>query len=429
MRWSLTTEQAANILPVCFLAICGHIPSKGGGGSSQSVFLMYCFLFCLLTGGAFFLNRCRVRVDFKTSALGALFFGWVFLSSAWSLQPLKVNLPILGVMLCSFLYFNYILDRFDTATLTLILLYSYTLMMVLSVLLVLGAPSVGVDSGAETNYATSGAWQGMFQQKNLLGIACLISFAVVLAVKPKSSMDRICRWTLLFLSGVCTIKSQSRETWISCIVLIGLFFLLRILSKLKPSIRIALLLALLFLTIIVAAFVWINLDAVLALMGRDRTASGRTAVWDAVILAAKMRPWLGYGLYGFWPTPFSSIVITRVGWPVATSHNEILEALVNYGIIGLSIFFLMVLAAWAFLVRAVLRANLLDVDLHIYLMAGFLVEGTSGAVLMWTPSIAMVLFLFGVAMIEKEGRLKIRERHAFSQPIGQNIANALGQSA
>jgi O-antigen ligase len=423
-RWSLTTEQAANILPICFLAVCGHLPT----GSSQTAFLVYAAFFCLFTGTPFLLNRTRVRLDFVTTRLGAIFFGWILLSSAWSLQPLKVNAPIICVMLCAFLYINYIVDRFDTPSLALILLYAYTLMMVVSVLLVFGAPSIGIDSGAATNGATAGAWQGMFLQKNVLGLASLISLAAVLAVRPKSSMDRICRWTLLLLSTVCTIKSQSRETWASFLIVLAIFAFLRVLSRLEPSIRVALILAAVVSVIIVGVVVSTNLDAILALMGRDRTASGRTQVWDAVILAAKMRPWLGYGLYGFWPTPFSWIVTNRVGWPVATSHNEILEALVNYGIIGVGILFLIAAAACAFLVRTLLRTNLLDVDLHIYLLTAFLVEGTSSAVLMWTPSIALVLFLFGVAMIEKAGRLR-RFRGVSSSRFAESSQAPMGQLA
>jgi exopolysaccharide production protein ExoQ len=81
-------------------------------------------------------------------------------------------------------------------------------------------------------------------------------------------------------------------------------------------------------------------DALLELLGKDPTLTGRTELWEYVIGFISERPVLGWGLTAFWSTanPLSIEVSEALGWTVPEAHNGLLEMLLEVGVVGTGFF-------------------------------------------------------------------------------------------
>ncbi len=80
--------------------------------------------------------------------------------------------------------------------------------------------------------------------------------------------------------------------------------------------------------------------AVLHLLGKDATLTGRTILWDQALKSFSDYPWLGIGYNSFWystDTAASSIWLV-VGQRLMSFHNIYLDRLVDVGAVGCAIF-------------------------------------------------------------------------------------------
>ena len=177
-------------------------------------------------------------------------------------------------------------------------------------------PGIGIDHGSNLNNA--GAWQGVFSQKNQLGIATALSVAVALGFRATGRLDEIWRWCLISEALVCAAKSQSREAWISIALEVGAFLFLRCLEKMRLRARLPALMLGMLVFACVMVFAYLTVIHAPGVVGRSSTASGRTAIWRDSLLLIGRRPWFGYGTYGVWKTPIAWEVVVREGWDVTT---------------------------------------------------------------------------------------------------------------
>jgi exopolysaccharide production protein ExoQ len=75
-------------------------------------------------------------------------------------------------------------------------------------------------------------------------------------------------------------------------------------------------------------------DLVFQLLGRDKTLTGRTAIWEHAV-DTRTDPLLGCGYYGFWDSPRGEEVLEYI--VITQSHNGYLETYLDGGLIGLSL--------------------------------------------------------------------------------------------
>ena len=84
-------------------------------------------------------------------------------------------------------------------------------------------------------------------------------------------------------------------------------------------------------------------DDFLALVGKDSTFTGRTAIWNAAEIVSKQHPWIGVGVEGFW-NPLTGLAQTlneNDSKPFGTKlsfHSAFWEVRVHFGYIGLALF-------------------------------------------------------------------------------------------
>ena len=81
-------------------------------------------------------------------------------------------------------------------------------------------------------------------------------------------------------------------------------------------------------------------DAMFELIGKERTLTGRTDIWNSLILAIKDQPILGYGYGTFWQDPLGPSYWVRFSlqWGVPTAHNGWVETWLSAGLVAVAIF-------------------------------------------------------------------------------------------
>lgn len=231
----------------------------------------------------------------------------------------------------------------------------------------IAAAVAGVLSAAALTEG-AGAARGLFPHKNVLGgnMAVLWLTSLALLLDPHSPRSlRLAAAPAAVLAIALVAWSQSATAYLLSAagagVVAGGALLLR-----RSSIFRADRLAMLFLAIGLAAGGvaataatggFDPVDSVLEAVGKDRTITGRTGLWEYAEDQIAKRPWLGVGPGGFWRYDESPLVqriyaeYYKGPKSYFSFHNSYYEIAVHLGIIGAAMAFLTLL--WAVLVIVV----------------------------------------------------------------------------
>ncbi len=297
----------------------------------------------------------RYQSQFINIALSnPIFTSWGLIaavSAAWSAAPsvsLYQGIQLLMTTLVAFLICIHLRLHQFVAIIFWAMLVAAVVALVSAVL----PPNIGID------YV--GNWRGAFPSKNVMGDAMI-----------------------LLIISACCLFLQGRWRLISTgAIALGMFLIFMTRSA-TPILSVFLTLApvpyayalvrgrtaflfLLGITLTIAsgaviiAYITISyygadpVGAVLSLVGKERSLTGRTLLWDLAADAIEKRPWLGYGYNGYWAHPPAEMLQVRAAFrqAIAFFHNNFLEVTVAYGVIGPILLLLGIIVA---LVRSVRR--------------------------------------------------------------------------
>lgn len=400
----LTVEEGVHVLIICLFAMEGIfsiVPGRFVDIASHISIL----LFWISAFFSFFTNRGRIHWELWTCRCAAVYLAWNLLSVTWTTVPLSTSYSPAISCVAVFLYFNYVLDRFTPAQFLRLLMWAFTILFVTSLIVIRFAPWNGITNlGNDSSPENIGAWKGVFKQKNEMGLNCAIAIGLCLGLKPKTNMERLWRWGMVLLALGLDYKAQSRESWISVAALFTIAPFVKAIGKLNARSRIPTTILLAIFATVAITLLYLNMGTILALLGRDKTLSGRSTIWDATMLMIRRKPLLGYGIYGLWGTSTAWDIIVRAGWHPTSSHSSYLDTIVSYGIIGFILFLPIPVFAFAYLFRAVVSYMLNDIEPFIYITLAILIISFVMGVLTYSPGIGMVLLLYSVANLEKVER-------------------------
>lgn len=206
----------------------------------------------------------------------------------------------------------------------------------------------------------SGQFRGAYFQKNLFGgiaaniFAFLFVFAVVSAGRPRriaAAAAALCFLLLLWAGS----KTAIAATVASAGVGLAAWAIVARRSRGAGRESAAFFFIMLALSIAfsVAAF-GIVIELLNALDGV--TFTGRTYLWDFVQRWGMERPWLGYGLEGFWRRFLEEEdALSRLGlWTIGSAHNGFLEAFLIGGFVGVAMVIAILGALFLQMVRLVM---------------------------------------------------------------------------
>jgi len=189
----------------------------------------------------------------------------------------------------------------------------------------------------------TGAWQGIYLDKNLFGAAAslaIISQAALFSYvkgRQRTFVAAGIAFAFLLLLG-----SNSATAFGDCAVVI--LAMLVVVACCSPRFgafaRFATVLAAAIACGAVVIF-GLTLDSVFDVLGRSATLTGRTDFWPYVLRAIADQPILGYGYDAFFYTPvgdsyMSEYVVQAGGWSPYHAHNSYLQVLLDAGYVGLA---------------------------------------------------------------------------------------------
>jgi O-antigen ligase len=265
--------------------------------------------------------RDRAFLGLTVLALGSCIWSQTFdVSRHWSML-LAVN---------TFFVF-YLYQRYSPRQQMELLLLLGSICLVFSLVLALWFPGSGIDQGAN-----SGAWRGIYPQKNMCAMATLYMLPAALCLPSKSLGAVTFRITYIVASVALVILSRSQSSLL-CMAALGIFVIaIKNIFRFKARERFVLTLTLGAMTMSLAVAGFPMFGRIAYALGKDSSLTGRTLIWQAVIPAITRHPLLGYGYRAFWQgyQGESANVGLASGWAVGSAHNGFLEVWLSLGAVG-----------------------------------------------------------------------------------------------
>ena len=276
-------------------------------------------------------HRRRVfEVAFKDKLI-LLLVGLAVSSVLWSGAPevtLRRSIALVGTTV----FGVYLAARYSARELLILLAWVLGLIAVMSLgaALALPAHSISFDH-VDSN------WRGIFENKNTLGSIMAISTALWVAIFFNFKWGRAIAPVFMALSVFLLIQSNSK----TALVMLAMFLLLLPLYLVLGRVRVGLFhIVLLFLSAAALALLFLsNLDAIMALLGRDLSLTGRTVLWLKCWEMIKQNSLLGYGYNAFWLSwegP-SAYIWQELTWKPPHAHNGYLDLWLQLGLGGLAL--------------------------------------------------------------------------------------------
>jgi exopolysaccharide production protein ExoQ len=218
----------------------------------------------------------------------------------------------------------------------------------LSVITIKYFPEIGTNvSNANDNMFT-----GLTTQKNSLGevvftytMVLVWDLTIIMKTEGARWKDmRVLIRCVMLAQGLWLLITCDSQTALICLIIgLVLFWATGRLQK-KPGLKPKLI------ALCVAPLLLFGLDSTLNLkemileaVGRDATFTGRTNIWE-LVLSQPVNPLLGTGFLMFWDGSIGQNALDELGARITTAHNGYLEMYLDGGLMGLSLFGMMLLA-------------------------------------------------------------------------------------
>lgn len=279
---------------------------------------------------------------------------WAMFSMLWAPEPFTVFKQSFGIAGVSVLALGFALygwhpDRFVTVLRPLI-----TAALVLSLLVGLLIPEIGVHQ--EQQFELQGSWRGITYQKNGLGQLAATGIILWFHAWASRTASVPVAGAGLLISLLMMLLSRSSTSLLLSIICCGV-----ILLQLRPPLRLgskgSIVVTAGWLMILAPVFIYLIsfgslggegvAETFASLFGKDASFSGRTYIWAEVIHNIGLHPWLGVGYNSFWHTPLADETIRRLGWPCPSGHNGYLDLWNTLGLPGMVLLLMMLVRQFA----------------------------------------------------------------------------------
>jgi O-antigen ligase len=346
-----------------WLAIFG-VPLPGWSSYTASLEegspLDACFYFALIAAGVYVLSQRQIDLSqvFRKNIWLLAFLLYCFVAILWSDSPFvafKRWIKILGHPVMALILFTE--PDFREAFTRLMKRSAYVLVPA-SVLVIKYYPEIG---------RRYDEWEGLplivgiAQGKNLLGASCMLFglfFFWLLLQTWRTERTRERRNELLLITGflimILWLFKLAHSATAEICMLVGI---LTVFVVGRPFVNRRMIIFYVFATVcvIIVAELSFGISAyVLEFLHRDRTITGRTALW-ADLLEVKINPIFGVGFESFWMGHRLEQLREGRPWQPNEAHNGYLEIYLDLGLVGLSMFFALIVATFGKIRRELLR--------------------------------------------------------------------------
>jgi O-antigen ligase len=190
-----------------------------------------------------------------------------------------------------------------------------------------------------------GAWRGIFDVKNRFASIMMLASGLFLVLALNSPRKRGLFWSLFGLAAVLLFLSKGKTAY--SVFLISLCLLpLHKFVKQQYKLRVFLLLSALLVGGTAIVLILSNLEFIVVdTLGKNMEFNGRLPIWTLIFDKILERPWLGYGISGFW-TSDESLYVLYNSWAELSiesgvrfnAHSGYIELCIALGFLGFSLY-------------------------------------------------------------------------------------------
>jgi len=355
----------------------------------------------------------QIRFEYFRQFLWGNPFLWVLLifsimSSIWSYFPVVVIRQVIqfaGVLFMGMAVAIYVGN--ETTKLISLCLDLLTMVLVASIAMVAINPVIAL----ETAMGIEGAWRGVLEQKNSLGIVCGVSMLLWTYVQTNAPRPW---WYALFVLTVifiCLLKSRSSSSLFFGVLSVSVYLALFKQHVRTPMFLVrVVLVGVISLLVFILFFFFLNnkfpsssdmLGPFSSLFGKSSDLTGRADIWVYMWQSIATHWWFGVGYVSFWlgvdgPSQF---IVDALRWNVPNAHNGYLEILNELGLIGFSFFVLMMLfhVRNLFIVYDIHRRQF---AFHMAILLIFTISNFSESTALRVTTFLQLLFFFSMMMVQ-----------------------------
>ena len=270
-----------------------------------------------------------------------IYLAWLLVSVIWSDYPFisfKRWIQIFGMVVVFVAVCLHMKSSEETFKYFRVLLTLYILLTLVSVTLV---PAASMYDNT--------AWRGLASHKNILGQIALAS-VVVWGSHLWDKQKRIQKYNLFFLilSMIVLVGSRSSTSLLTTVLLLiisGYLYLEKnVLRQKADRLIYILLIGFFFFGAMVILYLSPDyIEAAFNFIGEDVTFTGRVELWADIFEYTKQHLFMGSGYAGFWVlnNPKLELIYYKYIWIPLQSHMGYLDLLNETGLIGFSMFLLM----------------------------------------------------------------------------------------
>lgn len=320
------------ILPLFRSVEGGEAANADGDLVSQFVYLiLYIFTIIYIST-----STKPVRAALVSSKGLFIIFSLVTLSIVWSDDSL-ISARRVFALLGSSLFAYYLAASYSLQTILTLVNRALFITAIASVITAITLPGLGVMSALQEGGFHEGAWKGIYIHKNTLGRLMVINALTALILY--SITKKKIHWFEMALAVFLIVMSQSSTALILGIFIIGISYLLKS-FRMNGYGLILMLLSLLMIGLFSVAYIGTNYELFFELIGKDPTLTGRTALWEQVVIAIGKRPVMGHGFGGFWigGNSASARISQELNWEIPNAHNGFLDIFLDLGYVGFGVF-------------------------------------------------------------------------------------------
>lgn len=252
-------------------------------------------------------------------------------SIAWSAAPMIGLRDVVAAGVAT-LFGAYLASRYDALGLVRLIAAVLVFATLASAAVVWLVPGAGIASGSH-----AGAWTGVFDHKNTLGMRLALGFAVVpvLAMSEPRRTGRAAWWIAGLAMGGVLLASDSKTSLAIAATLIVLAPLVARVRRRPVELAVLATTALLVAAGVVLTIPAVGPDVLDAVNPRG-TLLGRTRLWLAVADEIARRPIVGFGIGGFWQDGAGpdAAIARMFPWGPNHAHNGLLELALALGATG-----------------------------------------------------------------------------------------------
>jgi O-antigen ligase len=254
-------------------------------------------------------------------------------SAIWSIDP-ELSFRRGIALLATTMMGVYLAARFDWLSALRLLGAVWFFLMAASFIAGLVVPGF-----ARMSEVHVGAWMGGWSEKNALGgHAARASFLLAFLAWRDPAYRR---WWIggALLALALVIFSRSATALLGAGVGLGILFGAWWMLKGKHWSLVLVWSGITVLGLIVLAYITMP-DALLGLLGKDETLTGRTDIWASLGEAIEKRPVLGYGYLAFWGLDSEPRywLERAIDWNAPSGHNGWLDLAISLGVVGVAIY-------------------------------------------------------------------------------------------